>query len=227
LITVGALGRDGPVIVATRKQVIALDPKTGADAWKTRVELPGVLVGRPKIDARTGTILGLTSAGQMVVISGKSGKLFAPIPVGGRPVGAPVPAPGGCLVATENKRLIYLWNKVKWSKQLPDAARASPLYANKMVYVPCGKTLLALRLEDGKQLWSKSFDAPLITPAYGGNRLYAGLQDGRIYALLPDKGDVRWVFATRDELRASLRVEEGTVFVASTDYTLYAIKDDD
>lgn len=63
------------------------------------------------------------------------------------------------------------------------------------------------------------------TPAVGldGN-LYVGADSGRLYALDPENGQVRWRFQTGGPLRASPVVDAaGRIIIGSQDHTVYAL----
>ena len=64
------------------------------------------------------------------------------------------------------------------------------------------------------------FAAP---PAISGDTVYAGCDDGRLYALDLAHGTVRWRYDAKEELGTTPAVADGTVFVASLQDTVFAI----
>jgi glucose dehydrogenase len=62
------------------------------------------------------------------------------------------------------------------------------------------------------------------TPAFGGNALYVGSEDGRLYAIDAATGKKLWDFRTGDKITSSPALVGDTVYVASQDGKVYAIK---
>ena len=83
------------------------------------------------------------------------------------------------------------------------------------------------RLETGRDLpfpWGfESGDLYTASPAWAAGTLYLGSGDGRLYAVDPMSGKVRWRFATEGRIRASPAVAGDRVYVGSADGTLYAL----
>jgi outer membrane protein assembly factor BamB len=83
-----------------------------------------------------------------------------------------------------------------WSFKAGAPADAPPLVAENRVYYAAGdKKLYALRLEDGSELWSRRFKAPLPeAPVSAGDYvyLYVPHPEGRIYALRAADGKNVW-----------------------------------
>lgn len=83
--------------------------------------------------------------------------------------------------------------------------------------------LHALR-PDGKVAWEFHAEGPFTAPpAIDGDTVYAGSNDGRMYALALATGKERWRYETKEELGTRPIVAQGTVFVASLQDTLFAI----
>src|SRR5512133_2476011 len=64
------------------------------------------------------------------------------------------------------------------------------------------------------------FSAP---PAIAGGVVYAGSDDGRLYAIDLASGAVRWRYDAKEELGTTPAVADGTVFVASLQDTVFAV----
>lgn len=83
-----------------------------------------------------------------------------------------------------------------WSFKAGAPADAPPLAAEgRVYYAAADKKLYALRLEDGEELWSRRFKAPLPdTPVSVGDYvyLYVPYPEGRIYALRAADGKNVW-----------------------------------
>jgi outer membrane protein assembly factor BamB len=83
-----------------------------------------------------------------------------------------------------------------WSFKAGAPADAPPLLNGDYVYYAASdKKLYALRLEDGAELWSRRFKAPLAeTPVAGGDAVYVCVPypEGRLYALRAADGKNVW-----------------------------------
>jgi outer membrane protein assembly factor BamB len=77
---------------------------------------------------------------------------------------------------------------------------------------------------DGKVAWEfkadGGFSAP---PAFDGDTVYAGSNDGRLYAIDLQSGKERWRYEAKEELGTRPVVANGTVFVSSLQDTLFAV----
>lgn len=83
--------------------------------------------------------------------------------------------------------------------------------------------LHALR-PDGTLVWEvKAGGGFAAAPTVDGDTVYAGSQDGKLYAVALGTGVVRWSYDTKEELGTRPLVVEGSVFVASLADTLFAI----
>jgi len=86
---------------------------------------------------------------------------------------------------------------------------------------PTGEGQMA---RDPSFLWSFSTGGWVLTaPAAAEGRVYAGSDDGNLYALSADTGELLWSFATGDVIRSTPTVADGKVFFGSNDNHLYAL----
>ena len=93
--------------------------------------------------------------------------------------------------------------------------------------------VMALNASSGEIVWSHhartySFDwedefRTDPSPAVAGDTVYAGLPDGRVYALDADTGEERWNHLGPRSVVSSPAVVDGTVYVGSNDGNLYAL----
>ena len=113
-----------------------------------------------------------------------------------------------------------------WQAKVPGTVSVAPLVAGGAAFVVAGKTLLALQMQDGTERWPKKEYRPAIraAPAFRGNRLYVGA-DGAVQALTAETGTHRWSCRTQGEIVASPVPQQDTVYAASSDFGVYAIRD--
>ncbi|MDE2843988.1 MAG: PQQ-binding-like beta-propeller repeat protein [Chloroflexota bacterium] len=89
---------------------------------------------------------------------------------------------------------------------------------------PTGDGQMAL---DPSFLWSFPTGGWVVTaPAAAEGMVYAGSDDGNLYALSADTGELQWSFATGDVIRSTPTVADGKVFFGSNDNHLYALDAD-
>ena len=83
--------------------------------------------------------------------------------------------------------------------------------------------LHALR-EDGSLAWEFQGGAAFAgQPLIDGDTVYAGCNDGRLYALALATGKERWRYESKEQLGTRPAILDGTVYVASLQDTLYAV----
>ena len=77
---------------------------------------------------------------------------------------------------------------------------------------------------DGSLIWTFTTGGPVLAaPAVVDGVVYAGSDDGSLYALDADSGDLLWSFATGGPILSIPAVVYGTVYVGSNDNHLYAL----
>jgi outer membrane protein assembly factor BamB len=83
--------------------------------------------------------------------------------------------------------------------------------------------LHALR-QDGSLAWEFRGEGPFAgEPLLDGDTVYAGCNDGRLYAVSVSTGLERWRYEAREQLGTRPALADGTVFVASLQDTVYAV----
>lgn len=83
--------------------------------------------------------------------------------------------------------------------------------------------LHALR-EDGGVAWELRGDGAFAgEPLVAGDTVYAGCNDGRLYAVAVATGKERWHYEAREALGTRPALADGTVYVASLQDTVYAV----
>jgi outer membrane protein assembly factor BamB len=91
-------------------------------------------------------------------------------------------------------------------------------------YLGAGENVISIDLTTHKVGWTfKTGDLVLSSPAVAGNAVFAGSNDGHIYAINRSTGEKLWDIATGDKVSSSPAVVNGVVYVGSEDGTLYAI----
>jgi len=86
---------------------------------------------------------------------------------------------------------------------------------------------VALRLSDGKRLWTYQLEQQLgfvSSPAVRDGLIFIGDIDGGFHCLDAAKGKPKWMFPSEAEINSSANFYKGNVLVGSQDATLYCLK---
>ena len=116
--------------------------------------------------------------------------------------------------------------KIGWEFELEgDAFENSPIVADSKVFVASSDgVLLALNLEDGKELWRRPTEIGFVaSPSYRKGRLYIGDVDGRVYCFDANDGQPIWEFETEEEVTSAANFDSDRVLVASQAGTLHCL----
>ncbi|MGB3082666.1 MAG: PQQ-binding-like beta-propeller repeat protein, partial [Candidatus Omnitrophota bacterium] len=62
------------------------------------------------------------------------------------------------------------------------------------------------------------------SPVVSGDTVYVGSEDGFLYALDKESGDLKWKFQTGSAVNSSPAVSGDTVYVGSEDGYVYAVQ---
>jgi hypothetical protein len=128
-------------------------------------------------------------------------------------------------------RLLWTWNGPDSSGgtggHFYDAPReARTITGGNHVFVPAGSSgLYALAKEDGRQIWKVSETSFLSTPAYdpATGHLYAGGEDGKLYKIHANSGQVVRTYPTGDVINKSVLLIPGSAFVVTRSGDLHKI----
>ncbi|MCB9377900.1 MAG: PQQ-binding-like beta-propeller repeat protein [Holophagales bacterium] len=200
--------------------LVAAERTSGLELWRSRlpapVELPPALAGERVVTAdesgkvcaydlhsgrelwRTalsGSLDGLATNGDIVLVSDWSPSLYALDPVSG---------------------------EIEWSVRLGDRAAASLTLAGDRILLPMADdTVRALALDGGRELWRHPFESPTSVAAWRDRVVVTGA-GGAVAALDAGTGESLWEFHARGGL-ARPAVVDDRVFVGSRDLSLHVL----
>jgi outer membrane protein assembly factor BamB len=161
----------------------------------------GRLVWKRKLTAATSTSLALkdkslfvgTTDNRIYRLSSQTGETAAEIAVEAQPVGRPTLTVDSVLFFLENKAeragfivsLTHDLAKVRWTqKSTPDWASERPHVARGLVIAGnCRGELAAFQVSDGAPKWKISLKGCVRSVGDSGDTLFAGVQEGTVYAL--------------------------------------------
>jgi outer membrane protein assembly factor BamB len=123
-----------------------------------------------------------------------------------------------------------------WTREFGRCIAATPAVADRTVFVsvmdpyPCSAGhdpadgfVVALDAATGRERWRAHIGVTESSPLVVGRTIYVGSWDGRLYALDPHTGDVRWSFRTGGKIKGAATSDGRTVFVGSYDGRVYAV----
>ena len=117
-----------------------------------------------------------------------------------------------------------------WSRRVGGQVKGLLAVAHDTVYgVTETGQVFARDADTGAKKWSTGLKVEISTgPSVAGNTVLVGTETGRVFGLDAASGDVLWEYqAGNGEIVESPVVAGDTMFVVSTDGTLYAITGDD
>lgn len=129
---------------------------------------------------------------------------------------------------------LYLWQMadypgppkgLTWSQLLPSRDVSSAAAAHGRVYMGVGTRLMAIEQRTGNTVWQAPARGLVSgSPVVTNDTVYAGADDGKVYAVDAQSGEVRWEFSTQGKVRTNPVVTGDLLLVSSEDGTLYALE---
>lgn len=196
----------GPLtLVSARGFILGVETDSGSVLWRRETDR---VEARMQMAGRDG-IVRVAPSGQVDMIDLGSGVLRWRAELAARSGGAPVllvidhgPVPGVVLVAEEERKLVALdlrTGEPRWRFTAPRGGRFALRRHGRLLYVSSSDNQLsAVDLEDGSLVWRfpdrTRFQLP---PAVEGETLIVpggrpGRADGRMYAIDPFSGELKW-----------------------------------
>jgi outer membrane protein assembly factor BamB len=195
----------------------------------------------PSEPTGTGVVWAGSQDGTMYLLDTGTGKVVDKRAVGG-PVGSPpVTVTGQVYVGTANGVLYDMFyedftksTEVHWKFQADGAITGSPFPTAR------GDTIFAatthgtvyavqpgsdITREPGKAVWSCRVGGPVRSrlAVYNG-MVYAGSDDGYLYAIDISTGAVSWKYQADDAIRSTILAKDGLVYFGSLDHQVYALR---
>ena len=175
-----------------------------------------------------------TLRGELYVLNARTGKQRGWIGLGDAITGSPVVDGSIAYVGTSNtdeSLIAYDMNQGRtiWKKAYGDI-ETSPLLDNKRLYF--GNTMgrfYCVQQSNGEQLWT--FQTPANSRQKGIRSSAAlesgvvvfGSEDGSVYALDAESGNLKWKYTTDQPVVASATAVDGTVYIGNLDGEFYSL----
>jgi outer membrane protein assembly factor BamB len=136
--------------------------------------------------------------------------------------GASLPPPPRALYSLLWRRDLAAKTMGEWEPAEPGGPVYDPV--TKLVVVGTRDGVLHALREDGSVAWDFRSQGPFAAePLVDGDTVYAGCNDGRLYALALTTGQERWRYETREQLGTRPALADGLIIVASLQDTVFAV----
>lgn len=112
-----------------------------------------------------------------------------------------------------------------WTLSLRRPNPTTPVIDGNTMYLGSNEYIIAIELSSQKILWEfRTGGTVRSAPAKAGPVIYAGSDDGSLYAVDAATGELRWKFETGSDITSSPAIVDGVVYFGSHDGTMYALK---
>ncbi len=201
----------------------ALKFNSGALLWK--FPTGGPILSSPALDS-SNVYVG-SSDGNLYAINATTGQQVWSFTTGGPIDSSPVISNGVVYVGSRDHK-VYAVNTATglqvWAFTTGGAVDSSPAVSTSAVYIGSADgDLYAIKISTGLQSWSFATGGAIDSSPTVSNSglLYVGSTDDKLYAI-KTKGSVVWSATTGGPIYSSPAVEVNTVYIGSSDGSLYA-----
>ena len=218
--------------------VYAFDLETGQRKWRTNVGG----TARPAQPTETQLLWVGSQDGTMYVLSADTGKIVGRVAVGG-PVGAaPLTVIGQVYLGTTKGALYDVYEdltnapSVMWRFTANGAITGTPVPVGNGGTAFTATTLGTvyavtpgsdISSQPGTALWHVQLGGPVRSGlAFHGNTLYAGCDDGYLYAIDTTDNTVSWKYRAGAAIRSQILVTGGLIYFGTLDHHVHAVKED-
>jgi outer membrane protein assembly factor BamB/tetratricopeptide (TPR) repeat protein len=229
--TRGAVGGlsliDARSVVVVDEGGVARIDEQGETLW--RIDPGARAITEPVVVSEHNAICVTLADAALCLIDAETGRVAHRIDTGARVTVQPGRVFGGVVVANEEGRCMQVDARdggVVWARELDGRPTGGVVCSERMAFVALGARVVALRLDDGTERWSRELNAPVdAAPAYAAGKVFVGTAAGELLALSASTGDVRWGYQTGGRIAAAPVVQDDTVYAVSTDYVVHAVVD--
>ena len=204
--------------------VSAYTASSGTNLWK--VQFNSYTISTIPTIADDLVVVGFLNALGIVALSSENGKVLWSFSTDSPVVSSPAYSMNFYFGSSNG--VVYALSKdgkELWHTNLRSSIDTTPAVAFGRVYVGAGdSSLYALNASNGKLLWKYTTGGPIVaSPIVSLNGIvYVGSTDGRIYALDAKNGELVWSDNTGASIEVTPVLDNGMLFVCSSDGTIRA-----
>jgi len=199
---------------------------SGTILWEVKLD-KGYTIGTIPTVADDVVVVGFLNVPKMIALSVDDGKILWSFTLDS-PVTSDSLAYSTNFYFGSSNGVVYAVSKdgrEVWHTRLGGGVETTPAVAFGRVYVGAGdSSLYVLNASNGKLLWKYTTGGPIVaSPIVSLNGIvYVGSTDGRIYALDAKNGELVWSDNTGASIEVTPVLDNGMLFVCSSDGTIRA-----
>ncbi len=213
------------ILFGSHDQFLYCLKRDGTLAWK--IETGGYVYGTPAVVDGVAYSAGCDGFLRAVAIA--TGKQTLKITIGAYVGASPAIRGGRAYMGTYENQVVAVdlnAQKLVWAYENPERQfpylSSAALDEDLLIVGGRDKSVHAIRLEDGKSVWSYRTKGKVdSSPVISGGRAYVGSMTGELFAFDVKTGEVAWRFDTGSGVLASPAVADGRLVVGTVDGQLY------
>lgn len=219
-------------VVNNNNRVLALDPETGNKKWEAKIDAN--VVATPVIVA--GKLVVVDVTGKLYSLNRLDGKVESTLPLGGAVTGTPIVV--GNYIAIPVGSDIKMFNVPDNFNQVWQFGVGTPVTTSLAVnnihnndtlniFFVSDTSVYAIRVDSGLLTWKRPvagagiFNSSIC--AANNNYLYAGNDNGKLYAFHIRNGNTFWSYQTESAVQGSPISKGGNIMVGSNDRRFYSV----
>jgi outer membrane protein assembly factor BamB len=203
----------------------ALDPDNGNTKWEAN--LPSNILGSPAVSSDNTVYIGCQDNNLYAV---KDGSVQWSIPTGNEVWSTPAIALDQTLYFGSNDGWLYAIKAdgtTKWVEEVGGQIWGRPWISDDgFVYVAStGKYVTKYESNFGGKIWeTKTEGISNSSPVQGADGMvYIGTTGGKIFALEPEGGEIKWTYQVGNTIHATPVARDGMLYFGSTDRNFYGL----
>lgn len=219
-------------VVNNNNRVLSLNPETGEKKWEAKIDAN--VVATPVVVA--GKLIVIDVTGRMYSINRLDGKIEYSLPLGGAVTGSPiavgdrlaVPVGGDIKMFDISNNYNQLWQFGVGTPVTTSLACNTIKTSDTLnIFFVSDTSVYAIRVDSGLLTWKRGipgagkFNSSIC--AANNNYLYAGNDNGKLYAFDIRNGNVFWSYQTEASVRSSPISKGGNIMVGSDDRYFYSV----
>lgn len=228
IVHAGPVLADGTLYLATQDgKLHAIDQATGQDRWAVRLKPASEVFS--SVAVTHGVVLIGTEKKRLLAFDAQSGRMLWKFKTRGIVWTAPLVVENTVYFVSDDGTAYALdltTRQEVWKVSLGHRVLWHPVFDQGMVYVSAENVLMALDAATGRQRWKaeQSTENWWAPPSLANGVIYAGNDDGNLYALDGQTGAIRWNASGGAGNWSGPAISEGFVFIGNRSGGFFAFQ---